>query len=180
MEIFALSSAPIGVLLVNAALRTDLARAVAPALFLLAAVSLVIAYVGAAEDRLLCVLAAAAGSAIACGGLVVVILTIDSRLATKGTANGGPMALRPSVALGGARRWHEFEQHFWAHVHALDWASPKLRGSARSTAVAEALYAFQRRGRAALFVFLRRDEHGRVLEAAAYDPEDYMQEPPRD
>jgi hypothetical protein len=173
MEILALSSAPLGVLLINAALRTDLARAVAPALFALALGSLIVAYVAATEERLLGLFAAVSGAAIAGAGLIAVILTIDARLAAKGTANAGPTALRPALALGGTRRWREFEQHFWAHVDAQDWASARLSGLRPGAAVAEALYAFQRRGRAALFVFLRRDAAGRVLEAAAYDPEDY-------
>jgi hypothetical protein len=190
MEIVALSSAPLALFLVHAALRSDLARAIAPSLFALTVGSLVLAYLGAKEGQLLSVVAASVGAAIAGAGLVTVILTIDARLAAKGTANAGPTALRPALAIGGARRWREFEQHFWAHVDAYDWATARLSGGpfahqpqgapapdgdgGARRAVAEALYAFQRQGRAALFVFLRRDATGRVLEAAAYDPEDYL------
>lgn len=167
-EIVALGSAPAAFMLIAAALHTDLARATLPALFALAAGSLVLAYVGAAQGRPLSVVSASVGAAIAGAGLVVAVLTVDSRLAATGMADGGRLALRPSLAIGGARRWRRFERHFWAHVTGVD----PDRQSRRK--VADTLFAFHRQGRAALFVLLRRDAEGRLLEASAYDPEDYL------
>jgi len=122
--------------------------------------------------------------------MAAVIFTVDARLAAKGNAKGGVEALRPSLRIGAARRWREFERHFWNQVEALTWASTRLSGhqssehhseekpppkdASRSPNVAESLHSFERNGRAALFVFIRSDHDGQVLDAAAYDPEDYL------
>lgn len=183
MEIAAFASAPAGLVLLGVALRTDHARAIAPGLFLLVVVSLMLAYLGAAAEEPLALNAALCGAALGCAAIVAVILTIDARLAAKGNANGGVEAIRPSLRIGAARRWREFERHFWDQVEALKWASTEhhpsddqqpAEAASRSRNVAESLHSFERNGRAALFVFIRSDRDGQVLDAAAYDPEDYL------
>jgi hypothetical protein len=162
VEIIALAIAPIAAGLAAAGLRTDFAQSLTPALFFLTVAALGLTYVGSVQGSLLCLVAASVGAGMAGAGLVATVLTIDARLARKGTANAGPTALRPSLAIGGARRWREFEQGFWALVDG-DEQGPSE----------EALYSLQRQGRAALLIFLKRDSSGRLLDAAAFDPEDY-------
>ena len=190
MEIAALASPPAGLALLSIALRTDHASVSTPALFRLMVASLTLAYLGAAAGVLLALIAASCGAVLGCTALIVVIFTVDARLAAKGNANGDATAVRPSLRIGAARRWREFELQFWAQVGALTWASTRLSGhsstdrssseggklahaSGNSRRVAESLHSFERAGRAALFVFIRSDSDGRVLDAAAYDPEDY-------
>ena len=191
MEIAAFASAPAGLVLLGVALRTDHARAIAPGLFLLVVVSLMLAYLGAGAEEPLALPAALCGAALGCAAIVAVIFTVDARLAAKGNARGGVEAIRPAVAIGAARRWRRFERHFWDQVEALTWASNRLPGhlstehhssddqqpadsAGSSRKVAESLHSFERTGRAALFVFIKSDRNGRVLDAAAYDPEDYL------
>jgi hypothetical protein len=175
MEIVALATAPLAAILVAAALRTDFAQAATPALFFLMVAGVALAYVGAAEGQPLCLIAASAGAGLAAAGLVATVLTIDSRLAAKGTANAGPAALRPSLTMGRGRRWQDFEDRFQAHVESFDTTVEAPVGAVGRDAgrFAEALFPLEREGRAALLIFLRRDEGGRLLDAAAFDPEDY-------
>jgi hypothetical protein len=149
--------------------------------------SLTLAYLGARAGELLPIITASCGTVFACAAVIAVIFTVDARLAAKGNANGDADAIRPCLRIGAARRWREFEHHFWAQVGASTWASTRLSGY-RSTnrrasgeehlprvgRVVESLHSFERTGRAALFVFIRSDRDGRVLEAEAYDPEDYL------
>jgi hypothetical protein len=190
MEIAAFASPPAGLVLLGAALRTDHARAIIPALFLLVVASLTLAHLGASAEELHALIAASFGAALGCAAIIAVIFTVDARLAAKGNAKGGVEALRPSLRIGAARRWREFERHFWNQVEALTWASTRLSGhqssehhseeqpppkdASRSPNVAESLHSFERNGRAALFVFIRSDRDGQVLDAAVYDPEDYF------
>ena len=173
MEIAAFASPPAGLVLLGAALRTDHARAIIPALFLLVVASLTLAHLGAAAEELHVLIAASCGAALACVAIIAVIFTVDARLAAKGNAKGGVEALRPSLWIGAARRWREFERHFWNQVEALTWASTAKDASGPGK-VTESLHSFERAGRAALFVFIKRDRDGQVLDAAAYDPEDYL------
>jgi hypothetical protein len=191
MEIAALASPPAGLVLLGVALRTDHARAIIPGLFLLVVASLTLAHLGAAGEEPRALIAASCGAALGCAAIVTVIFTVDARLAAKGNARGGAEAIRPSLAIGAARRWREFERHFWDQVHAVTWASTRRSGhqstedrssdeqqAAQSAGephnAAESLHSFERSGRAALFVFIKSDRDGRVLDAAAYDPEDYF------
>jgi hypothetical protein len=183
MEIAALASPAAGLALLGVALRTDHARAITPGLFLLLVVSVMLAYLGAAAEEPLAMNAALCGAALGCAAMVAVIFTVDGRLAAKGNANGGAEAMRPSLRIGAARRWREFERHFWDQVEALRWASTQhppsddkhpAGAAGRPRDVAESLHSFERTGRAALFVFIRSDRDGQVLDAAAYDPEDYL------
>jgi hypothetical protein len=188
MEIAALASPPAGLVLLGVALRTDHARAIIPGLFLLVVASLTLAHLGAAAEELLVLIAASCGAVLGCAAIIAVIFTVEARLAAKGNAKGGVEAIRPSLRIGAARRWREFERHFWNQVEALTWASTRLSGhkstehhpeeqqpaKSRPPNVAESLHSFERTGRAALFVFIRSDRDGQVLDAAAYDPEDYL------
>jgi hypothetical protein len=191
MEIAALASSPAGLALLGVALRTDHARASTPGLFLLAVASLTLACLGAIAGDLLALIAASCGAVLGCVAIIAVIFTVDARLAAKGNAKGGVEAIRPSLRIGAARRWREFERNFWHQVEALTWASTRLSGhrsteqhssdeqklaqaAGRSRKVAESLHSFERTGRAALFVFIKSDRDGRVLDAAAYDPDDYL------
>lgn len=191
MEIAAFASPPAGIVLLGAALRTDHARAIIPALFLLVVASLTLAHLGAAAEELHALIAASFGAVLGCAAIIAVIFTVEARLAAKGNAKGGVEAIRPSLRIGATRRWREFERHFWNQVEALTWASTRLSGhqsgehhsgeeqqpakdGSRSRNVAESLHSFERTGRAALFVFIKSDRDGHVLDAAAYDPEDYL------
>lgn len=53
----------------------------------------------------------------------------------------------------------ELEELFWGPPRAI---------------VGEALYSLEREGRAALLIYLRRDSSGHLLDATAFDPEEYV------
>jgi hypothetical protein len=192
MEIVALASPFVAVALLAFALRRDLVRATAPVLFALMVASMLLAYVGAhLRDTLSCFMAAL-GAAIAGVGLVAVVFEADAQLEAEEKGEAA-VPTRPWLWSGRARRWREFEGEFWAHIAFLTWTTERRRSARRARVgrsrveasaeprndrpvpppVSEALFSFKRKGRAALLVFVRRDHLGHILEAAAYDPEDY-------
>jgi hypothetical protein len=184
MQIAALASPPLAIALLTISLSGDLARPSAPVLFAQTVASLTVAYLSSVAGDMLGVVAAAGGGLLACAGLIAVVLTIDARLTAKGNANGDASAIRPWLWLHSTPRWREFEHHFWASVGAHTWAGNLAVRSREGTeqdrlaspgaeSSSENLYSLKREGRLALFVFVRRDRLGRLLEAAAYDPEDY-------
>jgi hypothetical protein len=167
------------------ALRSSAPNRCAPSLFALAAAGGMLAYLAARDHALVGCAVALVGVAVAAAGLLAVILETDLRLAAA-EADQHPVPTwlwRWSLR---ARHWREFEADFWTHVAFRDWVSELRhpghgRGRQRTNAdadrnrvaVTESLFSFQRKGRAALLIFVRHDRLGNLLEAATYDPEDY-------
>lgn len=191
METIAFASplAPVAVFVL--ALRRDLVRVIAPVFFALAIGAALLAYVCATRDETPATVLASVAAVIAGGGLIAVILETDARLkATEGDELPAPTL--PWRWGGRGPRWREFEGDFRAHVAILSCTAERRRYSRRETLArrraegserqdtppvlppSEALFSFERRGRSALLVFVRSDHFGHLLEAAAYDPEDYL------
>jgi hypothetical protein len=189
MEILALALPLVVVVVFGFTLRSDPPRASAPVLFGLIAAGALLVYITARDENLVPCLAALYGVGIAVAGLVAVILETDSWLAAA-EADEPHIPTLLWRRSNRAHRWRKFEGDFRTHVAFLDWMAERHRGDHRrpraerkgippvdggaSMPDAEALFSFQRKGRAALLVFVRRDRLGNLLEAAAYDPEEYM------
>jgi hypothetical protein len=185
VEITAFASPLLALSLLALGVRGPLCRAISPVLFLLAVGAGLLGYLEASRGDPAACGAAVASAAIAGVGLIAVVLRTDARLRVAEEIGSRPtIAVLPS--LGRRRRWRSFERDYWAQVAAVHWArnthlaSPPARRrrvaldpDARGQPTALALYSFVRPGRRPLFVFVRQDPLGRLLEAATYDPDDY-------
>ncbi len=186
---FALPIASVGV--VALVLRRNFLSASAPSLFVLMCAGIGLSYVSAVRGESAPLLSATLGAVLAGVGLVLVILESDAREAADEHGEP-PSPTRLWLWSERARRWNEFEGGFRAHVAFLGWTKANRPLAPRVTtppeksdiepsneerwrpSVSEALFSFERKGRSALLVFVRRDHMGHVLDATAHDPEDYL------
>jgi hypothetical protein len=153
----------LAIVLSTIALTTPHGRGLMPALFAMLVGCGGFAYLAAAHGATVAVAIAASGAAITALGLCLNVLRVDAHLAAEEV--GLVPALPAWAWLDRRRRWRSFEHHFWASVRAHASIGRPAGGAG------EALYSFQRKGRQALFVLVRRDRDGQVLEASAWDPE---------
>jgi hypothetical protein len=165
--------------------RGPLCRAIFPVLFLLTVGAFLLGYFAASRgDTAACGAAVAAG-VIAAAALIAVVLRTDAQLRVAEEIGSRP-TITVLPTLGRRQRWRSFERDYWAQVGAVHWArsthlaSPLARRrrvaldpDAGSQPTALALHSFVRPGRRPLFVFVRQDPCGRLLEAATYDPDEY-------
>lgn len=155
-----------------------LGRRLLPAAFAVTIGCLLVAYLGAVEQRAATAAFAGVGAAVAVAGLSLLVLRLDFEMAAEEI---GAIPISPWSFVDRRRRWREFERHFWPAVAAHAWArgrqaAPPAQAGPRSGSaeVEESLHSLDRPGRPSLFVLVRRDPYGRLLDAAAFDPEDYL------
>ncbi|HEX8754672.1 MAG TPA: hypothetical protein VF731_14760 [Solirubrobacterales bacterium] len=163
MELLAVPLTLLAIVLSTVALTTPHGRGLMPALFAMLVGSGGFTCLAAAHGASFGAAVAASGAAITALGLCLNVLRVDAHLAAEEV---GLVPVLPAWSwLDRRRRWRSFEHHFWASVRAHASVGRPAGGAG------EALYSFQRKGRQALFVMVRRDRDGQLLEASAYDPE---------
>lgn len=165
MELLAIPISLAAIALSAVAITTPHGRSLTPALFAALIACAGVAHLGASHGDALAAAVAAAGAAVSAAGLCLNILRVDAHLTAEEV---GLVPVLPAWSLlDRRRRWREFEHDFWTAVRAHASLRRTFEGPA------DTLYSFARKGRLSLFVLVRRDRDGQIVEASAYDPEEH-------